>query len=166
MELKSSPEVGGTKNGPGKVLAPMLSAGETPEKSPRAPGETITERPVDGAHVKLSQCTLISPEKEVDTVNFRAARAATPAPEARDQVPDTNAVAAQAVSGINTGDHVQPAAPDEDEDDDEEDARPEAVEAEACGQVAATAEVLSRPDTRLPSVAVVEPEEDEVSVSW
>lgn len=167
VEMKNSPEVRETMNGPQEVLTETSSPWKIPENSPRAQGENITECPADGTHVKLSQCTLISPKKEFSTANFSAAEVATPALSAQDRIPDITTLMTQAVCAKNqteintTTEHVKLTAPE-----DEEDTSSEPVEAEACGQVPGITEVLSQPNTQLPSVAVVRQEEDEISLSW
>lgn len=167
VEIKNSPEVRETVNGPQKVLTETSSPRKVTENSPGAQGETITECPADGTHAKLSQCTLISPKKELITANSSAAEVETPALAAQDRIPDittlmTQAVCAKNQTEINTRtEHVKLAAPDEDED-----TSSEPVEAEACGQAPGITEVLSQPNTQPPSIAVVRQEEDESSLSW
>lgn len=167
VEMKNSPEVRETMNGPQKALTQTSSPRKITENSPKAQGENISECPADGLHVKLSQCTLISPKKELSTANVSAAEAATPALAAQDRIPDITTLMTQAVCAENqteinaTTEHVKLAAPEADED-----TSPEPVEAEACGQVPGITEVFSQPNTQLPSVAVVKQEEEEASQSW
>lgn len=167
VEMKKSPEVRETMNGPQKALAQTSSPSKITENSPRAQDENISECPADGLHAKLSQCTLISPKKELSTANVSAAEAAAPASAAQDRIPDITTLKTQAVCAENqteintTTEHVKLAAPEADED-----ASSVPVEAEACGQVPGITEVLSQPNTQLPSDAVVRQEEDEASQSW
>lgn len=166
VEMKNSPEVRETMNGPQKALTQTSSPRKITENSPRAQDENISECPADGLHAKPSQCTLISPKKELSTANVSAAEAATPALAAQDRIPDittlmTQAVCAENQTEITTTEHVKLAAPEADED-----TSSVPVEAEACGQVPGITEVLSQPNTQLPSDAVVRQEEDEASQSW
>lgn len=169
VEMRNSPEVGEKMNGPQNVLTETSSPRKMTANLPRAQGEniSISECPADDTPAKLSQCTLISPKKELSTANLSAAGEATPALAAQDRVPDitppmTQAVCAKNQTEINaTREHVKPSAPDDDED-----SSSEAVEAEACGRVPGITEVLSQPNTRRPSVAVVRQEEAEISLSW
>lgn len=167
VEMKTSPEVTETMNGAQKVLTETSSPRKITENSPRAQGQNITECPADGTHAKLSQCTLISPKKELNTANFSSEEVATPALEAQDRIPNITTLMTQAVCAKNqteintTTEHVKLAAPKDDED-----TSSEPVKAEACGQVPGITEVLSQPSTQLPSVAVVRQEEDKSSLSW
>lgn len=170
--MKTSPEVTETMNGPQTVLT-ETSPRKITENSPIAQGQNITQCPADGTHAKLSQCTLISPKKELSTANFSSAEAATPALEAQDRIPDITTLMTQAVCAKNqteintTTEHVKLAAPHDDDDDDEnENTSSEPVEAEACGQVPGITEDLSQPNTQQSPVAVVRQEEDESSLRW
>lgn len=164
VEMKNSPEVRETMNGPQKALTQTSSPRKITENSPTAQDENNSECPADGLHAKLSQCTLISPKKELSTANASAAEAAAPA---LDRIPDITTLMTQAVCAENqteintTTEHVKLAAPLADED-----TSSVPVEAEACGQVPGITEVLSQPNTQLPSDAVVRQEEDEASQSW
>lgn len=168
VEMKDSLEVRETLNGPQKVLTETLSPRKIRENSPKAQGEAVAEFPADGTHADLSQCTLISPKKELSSTNSSAAEVATPALAAQDGIPVITTPMTPAVCANNQTE-INPtteklAAPD---DGDVEDTSSEPVEAEACGQVPGITEVLSQPNTQLPSVAVVrQEEEEESSLSW
>lgn len=166
VEMKNNSEVRETINGPQRVHT-EASPRKITENSPRAHGENITECPADGTHAKSSQCTLFSPKKdELSAANFSAVEVASPALAAQDRNPDITTLMTQAVCAKNqteintTTEHVKLAAPDDDED-----TRSEPVEAEACGQVPGITEVLSQPNTQLPSVAAVG-QKDESTLSW
>lgn len=156
VELKISPEVPEIVNGPQKVLTRTPSPGKIPENPHTAQAANTT---ADAALANLPQCTLISPEDEFSSAHFSAVEAETPSPAAADRLPDISAPSAQAVSAenhteINTMQHVNLAAPDDDGD-----------EAEVCGQAPGITDVLSQPNTQLPPV-VVRQEEGEIALSW
>lgn len=166
VEIKNSHEVRETMNGPQKVLAETSSPKKITEKSPRAQVQNMAECPAHGTHAELSECTLISPKTELSTANFRAAEPATPALDAQDRILDITTLMTQAVfaknqTEINTTTMHDKLAPPDDED-----TSSEPVEAEACGQVRGITEILSQPNTRLPSVAVVRQEDDDSSLNW
>lgn len=156
VELKNNPEVREIVNGPQKVLTRTPSPRKIPENPHTAQAANTTAA---AAHANLPQCTLILPEKQLSSTHFSAVEAETPSSAAADRLPDISALLAQAVCAenhteINTMQHINLAAPDDDGD-----------EAEACGQAPGITDVLSQPNTQLPPV-VVRQEEGEMALSW
>ncbi|XP_029698363.1 uncharacterized protein [Takifugu rubripes] len=155
VEPKNSPEVREIMNGPQKVLAPTPPPRKIPENPHAAPAANST---ADAAHANLPQCTLILPEKPLSSTHFSAVEAEAASSAAADGLPDISALLAQAVCAenpaeINTMQHANLAAPDDDGD-----------EAEARGQAPGITDVLSQPNTQLPPVEVGQ-EGGEISLS-